>query len=160
VSGARPYCTSDGRGAVLAVFYAQPDYQGSVIRAVSVDQACPGQPFVATYAGVRVECAKFGNDYSAGRLVAVRGSAPTSPAVPSDAVTASGSGLDPDISPAYAKLQERGVAAARGITLAQLAEFVARATTTRALGFMGEPVVNVVTLNAALDRRYGQAGTR
>nr|WP_235966466.1 potassium-transporting ATPase subunit C [Herbidospora solisilvae] len=99
VSGARPYCTPDGVGAVLKLFPAL----GTPTRAVSVNQACPAQPFVATYQGVTVECGKPGEDYSAGRTVPIRGD--VTAVVPPDAVTASASSLDPHISVAYAELQ-------------------------------------------------------
>ena len=154
VSGARPFCTSAGVGAVLSVTYVGPGYTGQVTGAVSLDQACPATPFIKTYQGVTVTCAKFGGDYARGQLVPIKGDAPSKPAVPADAVTSSGSGLDPDISPAYAKLQENVVAQARGISVTTVAGLVHKYMTGRTLGFMGEPVVNVVTLNAALDRRY------
>jgi K+-transporting ATPase ATPase C chain len=70
--------------------------------------------------------------------------------VPPDAVTASGSGLDPDISPAYAALQVNRVARERGLSVARVQELVKENTEGRTLGFLGEPRVNVVTLNAAL----------
>jgi potassium-transporting ATPase KdpC subunit len=70
--------------------------------------------------------------------------------VPPDAVTASGSGLDPDISPAYAALQVNRVARERGLSVTQVQELVKENTEGRTLGFLGEPRVNVVTLNAAL----------
>ena len=74
--------------------------------------------------------------------------------VPPDAVTASGSGLDPEISPAYAKLQEASVAKTRNITVAQVATLVAKFEKGRDLGFIGEARVNVLQLNIALDKQY------
>jgi K+-transporting ATPase ATPase C chain len=71
-------------------------------------------------------------------------------AVPADALTASASGLDAFISPEYAALQESRVARERGLPAATVRGLVAEATTGRALGFLGEPRVNVVRLNAAL----------
>jgi K+-transporting ATPase ATPase C chain len=72
-------------------------------------------------------------------------------AVPTDAVTASGSGLDPDISPAYAALQVARVARVTGLPVAQVQGLVAQATSGRALGFLGEPAVDVTTLNLAVQ---------
>ena len=76
---------------------------------------------------------------------------PADTAVPVDAVTASGSGLDPDISVANAGLQSPRVAAARHLPLETVSALVRDHTTGRALGFLGETVVNVVELNLALD---------
>lgn len=70
--------------------------------------------------------------------------------VPADAVTSSGSGLDPDISPAYAKLQVHRVAERNGLAVKEVENLVAAHTTGRLLGFMGEPRVNVLELNTAL----------
>ncbi len=153
VSGARPYCTASGVGAVLAVFRAGGT-TGAVTRVVSLNQECPQVPFRRTYDGVRVECATYGADYSQGVITPVRGRAPAHPPVPPDAVTASGSGLDYQISPEYAALQAPRVARERGVTLDQVLTLVHRNTTARGLGFMGEPGVNVLELNVALDRTY------
>ncbi|MFE6838318.1 potassium-transporting ATPase subunit C [Streptomyces sp. NPDC057705] len=70
--------------------------------------------------------------------------------VPADAVTSSGSGLDPDISPAYAGIQVHRVAEQNGLDVKQVEKLVADHTRGRALGFMGEPRVNVLELNSAL----------
>ena len=70
--------------------------------------------------------------------------------VPTDAVTASASGLDPDISPAYAALQVARVARATGLPVDRVQQLVAQATDGRALGFLGEPTVNVTVLNLAV----------
>jgi potassium-transporting ATPase KdpC subunit len=74
--------------------------------------------------------------------------------IPADAVTASASGLDPDISPANAAIQVNRVAATRHISPAAVRALVSRYTTGRTLGFLGEPVVNVLLLNRALDETY------
>jgi potassium-transporting ATPase KdpC subunit len=71
--------------------------------------------------------------------------------IPADAATRSASGLDPDISPANAELQVARVAKARGVEADRVRQLVAGATSGRALGFIGEPRVNVLQLNLALD---------
>jgi potassium-transporting ATPase KdpC subunit len=155
VSGARPYCTSDGLGAVLVVVRAGGVPTGAITAVYSVNQECPAVPFIPTYQGVAVRCAQFGTDYTQlGTVTPIRGDAPAHSAVPSDAVTASGSGLDPDISPAYADLQAPRVARVRGTTVAAVDHLIGTYTTSRALGFMGEPAVNVLQLNLALDRAF------
>ncbi len=158
VDGSRPFCTGDGVGAVLSVIGPR-DSLGNVVnptRVVSVNEPCDTtpRPFLDTYEGVRVECAKFGEDYSIGQIVPIRGAAPADPAVPADAVTASASGLDPQISPAYADLQVNRVAKARGITPDQVRELVLTNQDGRVFGFFGEARVNVLALNIALDEKY------
>ncbi|MEU2623780.1 potassium-transporting ATPase subunit C [Streptomyces sp. NPDC007157] len=157
VDGSRPYCTSDGVGAVLGVF-REGGTTGTATRVVSLNQACPAKPFVAAYEGVTVECAQAGEDYGTAVVTPVRGDAPARPKVPADAVTASGSGLDPQISPAYAELQTPRVARERGMTEGAVRKLVEKYTSGRALGILGEPAVNVVQLNAALDRTHPEKG--
>jgi K+-transporting ATPase ATPase C chain len=74
--------------------------------------------------------------------------------VPSDAVTASGSGLDPDISPQYAAIQVNRIAAARHVSPAAIQALVNQYTQGRTIGFLGEPRVNVLNLNIALNEKY------
>ncbi len=73
--------------------------------------------------------------------------------VPVDAVTASGSGLDPDISVTNAHLQAARVAVARGMPISEVFDLIGEHTEDRAFGFLGEPRVNVLELNLALDAR-------
>jgi K+-transporting ATPase ATPase C chain len=158
VDGSRPFCTGEGVGAVLSVLGPR-DALGNVVhptKVVSVNEPCDTtpRPFLDTYEGVRVECAKFGDNYSIGQIVPIRGAAPADPAVPTDAVTASGSGLDPHISPAYADLQVNRVAKARGVSADQVRQLVLANQDGRVLGFIGEAKVNVLQLNIALDQKY------
>jgi K+-transporting ATPase ATPase C chain len=158
VDGRRPFCTASGVGAVLSVFGAR-DARGIVTeptRVVSVNEACDAvaSPFVGTYEGVRVECAQYGQEYNAGQITPIRGDAPTDPRVPADAITASGSGLDPHISPAYAELQINRIAGARAVSPERIRALVVEHTSGRTLGIFGEPRVNVVELNLALDKQF------
>jgi potassium-transporting ATPase KdpC subunit len=158
VDGSRPFCTPGGVGAVLSVI-GQRDRKGKIdhpTQVVSVNEECGivKQPFIASYEGVPVQCATYGQDYSKGVIVPIKGNAPADPKVPADAVTASGSGLDPGISPAWARLQAPRVAKARGISVDQVLAAIKDNETGRALGFMGSTTVNVLKLNIELDKTY------
>jgi potassium-transporting ATPase KdpC subunit len=162
VDGSRPFCTGGGVGAVLSVIGSR-DSGGNVIhptQVISVNEPCsmpgsaPTTAFQQLYEGVRVQCAQYGQDYSVGQIVPIRGAASDHPAVPADAVTASASGLDPDISPSYADIQVTRVARVRGISTAQVRDAVSHNQHGRLLGFVGEPVVNVLALNLELNRDF------
>ncbi len=158
VDGSRPFCTGGGVGAVLSVLGPR-DQRGNVVHpthVVSINEPCQTTtaPFQTMFEGVRVECAKYGEDYSTGQIVPIRGAAAANPAVPADAVTASGSGLDPHISLAYADLQAARVAKARGISAEQVRAVIRDNQEGRELGFLGEPAVNVLRVNLELDRKY------
>ena len=71
--------------------------------------------------------------------------------LPADAITTSGSGLDPDISPAFAELQVARIAGARSLPEAEVRRVIAQNMAGRAFGFLGEPRVNVLAVNLALD---------
>ena len=94
-------------------------------------------------------------DTVAGRIKALRDADPDNAApVPVDLVTASASGLDPHISPDSAMAQVTRVAGARHITSTQVQQFVTEFTEGRDLGILGEPRVNVLALNLALDEKF------
>jgi potassium-transporting ATPase KdpC subunit len=89
-----------------------------------------------------------------GRIDALKAADPGNTAlIPVDLVTASGSGLDPQISPAAAEYQVPRVARERGLSDDAVRQLVARHTAGRQFGFLGEPTVNVLMLNLALDGR-------
>jgi K+-transporting ATPase ATPase C chain len=79
--------------------------------------------------------------------------APAGARIPADAVTASASGLDPDVSPENARLQAPRIARARGAALVDVLALIDRNTKGRSLGVLGEPRVNVLEVNLALDAR-------
>jgi K+-transporting ATPase ATPase C chain len=76
--------------------------------------------------------------------------------IPADLMTASASGLDPDISPESALAQAARVAKARGVAVEQINQLIANSTQAPALGILGEPRVNVLKLNLALDRQVAR----
>jgi K+-transporting ATPase ATPase C chain len=80
--------------------------------------------------------------------------------IPSDLVTASASGLDPDISPASALAQAARIAKTRGVALEQVKRLIAQDTDGPTLGLVGDPRVNVLRINLALDRSFGPAASR
>lgn len=93
------------------------------------------------------------------RAARLRAADPTVPVqLPVDLVTASGSGLDPQISPAAALFQAQRVARARGLTVADVDYLIRRYTASRTFGVLGEPRVNVLLLNLELDRLAGRPG--
>ncbi len=93
-----------------------------------------------------------------GDVAAAQAENPGAP-IPIDLVTASGSGLDPDITPAAARFQLPRVARERKAPAAEIEKLVLEHTTQRQWGFLGEPRVNVLELNLALDDRFGKAQT-
>lgn len=124
--------------------------------------ATPSHPYNASYSGgsnLGPTNKKLISEVR-GRVEAYRrenGLPPGTP-VPVDAVTTSGSGLDPDISVANANLQAARVAEARGLPVRRVRELIKEHTTGRQFGFLGEPRVNVLKLNLALDRLSKQGG--
>ncbi len=115
-----------------------------LINGVHKPDLSPGKPDPSDYEGVK----DLAKDYRS-----ENGLAASTP-VPVDAVTRSASGLDPDISPENAALQVDRVAKARNVDPSAIKAVVAENTKQRDLGFLGEPRVNVLKLNLALDAKY------
>jgi potassium-transporting ATPase KdpC subunit len=142
---------TDAKGNPLPQYF-QPRPSNAVNAAVKTDYGCdpgfsaasnlgPNNPALVQLIKTRkAQVAKFNH---------------VSPAsVPPDAVTASASGLDPDISPGYAYLQVNRIAAARHVTASSVHALVTQFVQGRTLGFLGEPRVDVLTLNIALDQKF------
>jgi potassium-transporting ATPase KdpC subunit len=85
---------------------------------------------------------------------------PTATIIPADALTTSGSGLDPDVSPANAQMQAARIATSRGVSVAQVQAIIDADTQAPVLGFLGDPRVNVLAVNLALDAKYPVAQPR
>ncbi len=166
---------------VLAVGLALPaQAQGSLIRVDGavvgsslLGQAATGpqwfraRPSVSDHAGDTSGGSNLGPDAGqlaaavAQREAALREANPDAPAtIPPDALTASGSGLDPHISPAYAAYQAPRVAKARGMTVQQVQALIAAHTEKAALGFLGQDRVDVTELNVALEATDAAAGSQ
>ncbi|RZJ98396.1 MAG: potassium-transporting ATPase subunit KdpC [Brevundimonas sp.] len=160
-------------GIAQATFPAQAN--GSLVRDDAgriVGSSLIGQPFAgAQYLHPRPSAAGDGYDSSASsgsnlgplnadlkarvaESVAAIRTEDGAGAVPADAVTASGSGLDPDISPAYARLQAARIARARGAQTAEVLSVIDQHVERPLLGFIGQPHVNVLMTNRALDARF------
>jgi K+-transporting ATPase ATPase C chain len=143
--------TADGQvvgSALLAQGFAKPQYlhpRGSAAGA--------GYDATASSASNLGPMDKKLIDRVAGDAAKLKAEAPGQ-AIPADAVTQSGSGLDPDVSPQNAALQAPRIAKARGIAPASVQSIIDRLTTPPALGFIGQPAVNVVAVNRALDTQY------
>ncbi|MFJ2730145.1 potassium-transporting ATPase subunit C [Streptomyces collinus] len=119
----------------------------------AVNGSCPAKPDDGTLcAQVLAAKAAVVKDNS------VPGYPVTPSQVPADAVTSSGSGLDPAISPAYAELQVHRVAAKNGLSVTQVEKLVKDDTKARSLGFIGEPRVSVLQLNIALRELTAKRG--
>jgi K+-transporting ATPase ATPase C chain len=139
--------------ALIGKSFTEPKYFWGRISATSDSNAKPLE-----YNGASSSGSNLGPTNSAlvdevkGRADALLAADPDNTApIPIDLVTSSGSGLDPDISPAAAEYQVHRVAKARGIDEARVRTMVAEYTKGRDLGFLGEPRVHVLSLNLALD---------
>jgi K+-transporting ATPase ATPase C chain len=147
---------------LIGQYFSRPEYFHSRLSAANAPmaQADPGVPVAAhtgydpLYSGGSnlAPSSKIFADNVAAAVQANQGDNPQKP-VPSDLVTASASGLDPDISPAAAEFQVPRIAKARGMSEEQVHEIITQYTKGRGLGFLGEARVNVLQLNLALDRR-------
>ena len=153
VVGSRLLCQefTDAKGNPLPQYF-QPRPSAAILSGAKNDYGCdpryssasnygPNNPaFIALLKQRRSQIAAFDH-------------VPVS-AIPSDALTASGSGLDPGITPANAAIQVDRVAAARHVSPAAVEALVKQNTFARQIGFLGEPYVNVLLLNVALDQKY------
>jgi len=145
----------DGRGRVvgsslIGQAFRQPRYFHGRRSAVAYDAANSGGSNLGPSNPALTDSVRV-----ASVRVRAEDGVPVTVSLPADLVTASASGLDPDISPASAALQVDRVARARGVAASAVASVVATHTTARDLGVLGEPRVNVLRLNLALDSAWG-----
>jgi len=150
-------------GAAQAIFPVQANGSQVVRNGALIGSALIGQTWAADkYFHGRPSAVKYDASTSSGSnlgpssktlmaAIADNAKALGGSNIPADLVTASGSGLDPDISPAGALFQTARVAKARGLTEDALRQLIAAHTQAPALGILGEPYVNVLNLNLALD---------
>lgn len=141
--------------ALIAQSFARPEYfhpRPSVAGAAGYDAASSGASNLGPTSEALV-------DTVAARVEALKAANPDARGpVPADLVTASGAGLDPHISPEGALWQAPRVAKARGMSVDALRAFITRHTEGRQWGLLGEPRINVLTLNLALDAAVGDGG--
>ena len=146
---------TDAKGNPLPAYF-QPRPSNAVNAAVKTDYGCdPGYSAASNLGPNNPALVKLVKQRRA-QVASFNHVNPAS--VPPDAVTASGSGLDPDISPQYAYLQVDRVAAARRVSPAAVRALVTSFVQGRTIGFLGEPRVDVLTLNIALDQRFPVRG--
>jgi K+-transporting ATPase ATPase C chain len=141
----------NAKGDPLAQYF-QPRPSNAVNAEVKTDYGCdPGFSAASNLGPNNPDLVKLIKQRRA-QVAAFNHVSPAS--VPPDAVTASGSGLDPAISPQYAYLQANRVARARHVPPATIRSLITSHTQGRTLGFLGEPRVDVLTLNIALDQQF------
>ena len=145
----------DAKGNPLPQYF-QPRPSDAVVSGVKNDYGCDPLNSAASNLGP-TNPVEIKDITSAQKEISAFDHVPVS-AIPPDAVTASGSGLDPDITPANAYIQVDRVAAARHLPAAEVRNLVTANITGRTLGFLGEPTVNVLTLNILLDELSAKSG--
>ncbi len=140
---------TDAKGNPLPRYF-QPRPSNAVNPASKTDYGCDAGFSAASNLGPNSPTLLKTVQQRRAQIAAFNGVSPAS--VPPDAVTSSASGLDPDISPQYADLQVNRVAKARGLSAATVKALVTKDTQGRTIGILGEPRVDVLTLNIALDK--------
>ena len=146
----------DAKGNPLPQYF-QPRPSDAVVSGEKNDFGCDPLYSAASNLGP-TNPAEIANIAAAQKAISAFDHVPVS-SIPADAVTASGSGLDPDISPANAAIQVDRVAAARNLPVSEVRALVAQYTQGRTLGFLGEPRVDVLNLNIALDKLSAKSGS-